>query len=77
MNFVFYLKCQGKPWKDFEQDVTRSYLGVKVLLGCYVEDGLKAHRAEMGRMVRRPWNSMAGWIKGVMMMLILELEKSG
>lgn len=31
-NFVFYLKCQGKPWEDFEQDITGSYLGVKVLL---------------------------------------------
>lgn len=30
-NFVFYLKCQGKPWEDFEQDITGSYLGVKVL----------------------------------------------
>ena len=26
--------------------------------GCCVEDGLEAHRAEMGPVVRRPWNNM-------------------
>lgn len=26
--------------------------------GCCVEDGLEAHRVEMGPVVRRPWNNM-------------------
>ena len=52
-NSVFYLKCRGKPWKDFEQKVTWSYLGLlSITLAAMERMDWKQAREEMGRMVR-------------------------